>query len=424
MLEYGPDGAGSCGGGERDGILTVTQLNMLAQGVIDSNPLLGKVAIRGEISNFSAPSSGHIYFTLKDERSVLRAVMFRSSAQRLRFMPEDGMTVVARGKISVFLQGGSYQLYVSSLEPDGVGALYIAYEKLKRKLEAEGLFSAERKRPLPKIPHTVGIITSPTGAAVRDMINVMGRRFPHAEIVLYPSPVQGEGAAERLREGIEYFSSSLRADVVIIGRGGGSIEDLWAFNDERLARAISACRVPVISAVGHETDFTIADFVADRRAPTPSAAAELAVPETRELKRKIDNVVGRMSQLALADISRYRALLGGYARSKALTSPDAIIEERQMRLLLAERRLCGSVKDRVSGSRAAFAALASGLSALDPLAVLARGYAAVFTPEGSVVRSVSDVRAGDGFTLRTADGEIDGTVREVRKNKLSRTAGE
>lgn len=411
-------------GGARDSVLTVTQLNMLTKGIIDSNPLLGKVAIRGEISNLSTPGSGHIYFTLKDEKSVLRAVMFRSSAQRLRFAPEDGMTVVARGSISVYMQGGSYQLYVSSIEPDGVGALYIAYEKLRRRLEAEGLFDEARKRPLPKIPHTVGIITSPTGAAVRDMINVIGRRFPHAEIVLYPSPVQGDGAAERLREGIEYFSDSLRADVVIIGRGGGSIEDLWEFNDEGLARAIAACRVPVISAVGHETDFTIADFAADRRAPTPSAAAELAVPETRELKRRIENVVGRMAQLIGAELSHYRALLDSYARSRALTDPAATTDERRMRLLLSEQRLCGAMKDKLSSARADFAALTSGLSALDPLAVLARGYSAVFASDGSVIKSVGDVRAGDEFTLRNADGEIDGTVRATRKKKLSRSGQE
>lgn len=411
-------------GGARDSVLTVTQLNMLTKGIIDSNPLLGKVAIRGEISNLSTPGSGHIYFTLKDEKSVLRAVMFRSSAQRLRFAPEDGMTVVARGSISVYMQGGSYQLYVSSIEPDGVGALYIAYEKLRCRLEAEGLFDEARKRPLPKIPHTVGIITSPTGAAVRDMINVIGRRFPHAEIVLYPSPVQGDGAEERLREGIEYFSDSLRADVVIIGRGGGSIEDLWEFNDEGLARAIAACRVPVISAVGHETDFTIADFAADRRAPTPSAAAELAVPETRELKRRIENVVGRMAQLIGAELSHYRALLDSYVRSRALTDPAAITDERRMRLLLSEQRLCGAMKDKLSSARADFAALTSGLSALDPLAVLARGYSAVFASDGSVIKSVGDVRAGDEFTLRTADGEIDGTVRATRKKKLSRSGQE
>lgn len=420
MPEYGDSGSVTV----RDGILTVTQLNMLTKGIIDANPLLGKVAIRGEISNLSTPSSGHIYFTLKDERSVLRAVMFRSSTQRLRFAPEDGMTVVARGGISVYMQGGSYQLYVSSLEPDGLGALYIAYEKLRRRLEAEGLFDAERKRPLPKIPRTVGIITSPTGAAVRDMINVIGRRFPHAEIVLFPSPVQGEGAAERLCEGIEYFSDSLRADVVIIGRGGGSIEDLWEFNNEKLARTIAACRVPVISAVGHETDFTIADFAADRRAPTPSAAAELAVPETRELKRKIENVIGRLSQLINADVLRYRALIDSYAHSRALMKPAAITDERRMRLLLSEQLLCGAMKDKVSSARADFAALTSGLSALDPLAVLARGYSAVFAPDGRVIKSVEDVSEGDEFTLRTSDGEIDATVRAARKKKLSRSGQE
>ena len=266
------------------GALTVTQLNEYIKGILDHDPRLTDVYLRGEISNFKNHySTGHYYFTLKDEGGMIRAIMFRSSAVKLAFLPEDGMKVVAHGRISAFVRDGQYQIYCDSMEPDGIGALYIAYEQLKRKLEAEGLFDPSRKKPLPKIPSRVGIITSATGAAIRDMINVCGRRFPFAELVLYPSLVQGPDAPAQLIDGVRYFNEKQSVDVIIIGRGGGSIEDLWAFNNEDLAREIAASAIPVISAVGHETDFTICDFVADRRAPTPSAAAELAVPETEEL---------------------------------------------------------------------------------------------------------------------------------------------
>lgn len=269
------------------GALTVTQLNEYIKRLIDTTPQLSDVYVKGEISNFKNHySTGHFYFTLKDEGGQLRSVMFKSFASKLRFMPEDGMKVTAHGRISSYVRDGGYQLYCDMIEPEGVGSLYVAYEQLKKKLEYEGLFDASRKKPLPKIPSKVGIITSATGAAIRDMINVCGRRFPFATLVLYPALVQGPEAPAQLISGMNYFNAAKNVDVIIIGRGGGSIEDLWAFNDENLARTVAASAIPVISAVGHETDFTICDFVADRRAPTPSAAAELAVPDTAELKEK------------------------------------------------------------------------------------------------------------------------------------------
>ena len=266
------------------GAVSVTQLNEFVKALIDGSDCLSNLYVKGEISNFKNHyGTGHYYFTLKDDGGLIRAVMFRSSAAKLKFMPENGMKVVVHGRVSAFVRDGQYQLYADSMEPDGVGALYIAYEQLKKRLESEGLFAPERKRPLPKIPTRVGIITSATGAAVRDMIHVAGRRFPFAKLILYPSLVQGPGASAQLIEGVKYFNRTASVDVIIIGRGGGSIEDLWAFNDEQLARTVAASQIPVISAVGHETDFTICDFVADRRAPTPSAAAEIALPETAEL---------------------------------------------------------------------------------------------------------------------------------------------
>ena len=293
------------------------------------------------------------------------------------------MRVVAHGKISVFVQGGQYQLYADGLEPDGVGALYIAYEQLKRRLEAEGLFDSSRKKPIPKIPARVGVITSPTGAAVRDILNITGRRFPYAEVIIFPSLVQGDGAASQLCEGVKYFNHTKRADVIIIGRGGGSIEDLWAFNDETLARTIAASDIPVISAVGHETDFTIADFAADRRAPTPSAAAELAVPDTAVLKRQIGNIVGYIEQNLDGRIRRARERLSGLESRRCLSGPEFITEDRRMKLMLYETRLDS----------------------------------AVFSSDGSVIKSVAQLEKGDSFTFKTTDGEVDGIVTDMRRSE-------
>ena len=280
-----------------DKAITVTQLNNYIKGILENIPPLRDIYVKGEISNYSPNRTGHVFFTLKDEGSLIPAVMFKYDLSQITFAPENGMKVICRGRISAYPAQGKYQLYVSEMTPDGVGALYIAFEQLKAKLADEGLFDSRYKKPIPKIPHRIGIITAPTGAAVRDMITVTGRRFPAAEIRLYPSLVQGENAPADLIKALDYFDKEGKCDVIIIGRGGGSIEDLWAFNNEALARRIFACRIPVISAVGHETDFTIADFVADKRAPTPSAAAEIAVPDAKDTKKQLLNVSKRLVDL-------------------------------------------------------------------------------------------------------------------------------
>ncbi len=404
------------------GALTVTQLNEYIKGILDHDPRLTDVYLRGEISNFKNHySTGHYYFTLKDEGGMIRAIMFRSSAVKLAFLPEDGMKVVAHGRISAFVRDGQYQIYCDSMEPDGIGALYIAYEQLKRKLEAEGLFDPSRKKPLPKIPSRVGIITSATGAAIRDMINVCGRRFPFAELVLYPSLVQGPDAPAQLIDGVRYFNEKQSVDVIIIGRGGGSIEDLWAFNNEDLAREIAASAIPVISAVGHETDFTICDFVADKRAPTPSAAAELAVPETEELKRKIDHIVVREAAVLSAMIAARREKLSYFAASRALTNPMSFIDDKKMQTAMAGERLTHLTEQILTNRKATMQSLCAKLSALNPLAVLSRGYSAVYNASGGVVKSIRDVHEGDTICVETGDGTIDATVSAVRPNERTET---
>ena len=406
------------------GALTVTQLNEFVKRLLDSSPRLSEVTVRGEISNFKNHyATGHWYFTLKDEGSQLSAVMFRSSAARMKFLPEDGMKVVARGRISAYVRGGSYQLLADAVEPDGVGALYVAFEQLKRKLEAEGLFDPARKKPLPKIPSRIGIITSPTGAAVRDMINVTGRRFPYAGLWLWPSLVQGPDAPAQLCEGLRYFNETESVDVIIIGRGGGSMEDLWAFNDERVARAVAASKIPVVSAVGHETDFTITDFAADCRAPTPSAAAELAVPDGETLKRQIAHIVTREADVLTAMLDRERRKIRDLAGRRVLTDPAAGIGDRRITLDRITERMLRLEEGRIGEGRAKLGTLAGTLSALDPLAVLSRGYSAVYREDGRLVRSVGDVSPGDRIAFRTADGTADCTVDAVNKKENERAAG-
>ena len=395
--------------------VSVTELNTFVKTIFDNEPLLNDVFVRGEISNFKAHSSGHFYFSLKDEGSVLKSVMFRGNSIRLPFMPENGMKVIAHGRISAFVRDGQYQLYVDSMEPDGTGSLYIAFEQLKAKLEAEGLFSASRKKALPKIPKTVGIVTSPTGAAIQDMINVMGRRFPYAEIILYPALVQGPDAPMSVCKGIDYFNKNKACDVMIIGRGGGSIEDLWGFNSEAVARAIAMSDIPIISAVGHETDFTIADFVADMRAPTPSAAAEIAVPEASELKRKINNIITREGAVLVKMLAQKRAILERYSRSRSLTSPYNMIEDKKMTVLSLSRRAELAEKANLDKMSGKFASLTGKLSALNPMSVISRGYTAVFDETGNVVKSVTGLSIGDNVNLRMSDGTVKATVFEKGK---------
>ena len=401
------------GNTENDTVMTVAQLNAYIKGLIDSDRLLTNVTIKGEISNFTNHRTGHFYFTIKDPESLIRAVMFKGAASKLRFLPENGMKVIARGRVSAFVRDGQYQIYVEELQPDGIGSLYIAFEQLKRKLEAEGLFSPARKRPLPKIPTRIGIITSPTGAAVRDMINITKRRFPYATLTLYPSLVQGPDAPAQLIGGINYFGAARNVDVIIIGRGGGSIEDLWAFNDEMLARAVAACPIPVISAVGHETDFTICDFAADVRAPTPSAAAELAVPDTLELMRKVNNIVGHMELALTKRISTGRNSLATLAKSRALTSPKNFIDDKRMAVLSLSNSLEREMKLSLTAKRGRFASLTASLEALNPMSVISRGYSAVFDNSGKLIKSVRQIEKGQRFTFRTTDGSVVGEAVDI-----------
>ena len=324
--------------GERQA-LSVTQLNEYLKMVLDGDRVLSNVFVRGEISNFKLYSSGHAYFTLKDDAGQLKSVMFRSYCSRLIFKPEDGMRVIAHGRVSVYESSGQYQLYVDDMQPDGAGSLAMRFEQLKRKLAAEGLFDEARKRPLPPMPRRIGVITSPSGAAVHDIINVLGRRFPAAEMILYPSEVQGAQAPAQLISGVEFFSMTGLVDVIILGRGGGSAEDLWAFNDEYLARAVASCSIPVISAVGHESDFTICDFVADRRAPTPSAAAEIAVPDMGEILRGLVSVRTGLQASMQKLIVQERRVLNQLTQSRVFARPDQMLDGFRMRLDEYEAKL-------------------------------------------------------------------------------------
>lgn len=395
--------------------LTVTQLNEYVKGLIDKNEILSNVYIKGEISNFTHHRTGHLYFTLKDEGSKLSAVMFASAAGKLAFAPENGMKVIAHGRISAFVRDGNYQIYVSSMEPDGIGALALAFDQLKKKLAAEGLFDPAKKKPLPKIPTRVGIITSPTGAAVRDIINITSRRFPYARLYLYPAQVQGDEAAPQLIEGVRYFNQTMSVDVIIIGRGGGSIEDLWAFNNEELARTVAASKIPTISAVGHEIDFTICDFVADMRAPTPSAAAELAVPDTADLMRKVNNITTHMQLLLSKRLSVYKESVKRCENARVLQNPQVLLDDRRMLLLADTTSLVKVMKLTLSEKRQQFTERAAKMEALNPMSVLLRGYSAVFDDSGELIKSVSDVEIGDRFTLRMSDGTIIGKVMEKEK---------
>lgn len=384
--------------------LSVTQLNEYIKMLFDGNKLLSNVLVKGEISNFTNHRTGHFYFSLKDEGGLVRAVMFRTYASSLPFIPEDGMKVTVHGRVSSFVRDGQYQIYVDDIQPDGVGSLYVAFEQLKRKLEAEGLFDKDKKLPIPRLPRRIGVVTSPTGAAIRDMINVLGRRFPYAKVILYPALVQGSGAPRTIIEGINYFNETRSADVLIVGRGGGSMEDLWAFNDEALARCVFASKIPIISAVGHETDFTICDFVASMRAPTPSAAAELAVPDTEDIKRRLENVNTRNRNTIQNRLSRVRQRLDSISKTGILSSPERLLDERRMNVLYNSEKLQGRASDILSSEKIRFAGAAEKLSALNPLGIISRGYSAVTSESGEVIRSVSQVAEGDRINVRFSDG--------------------
>ena len=403
-------------------VITVSELNEYVKMLIDSDEILASVCVRGEISNFTNHyKTGHFYLTLKDEGSLIKAVMFRGNASKLKFMPENGMKVVVSGRVSAYVRDGQYQIYIETMEPDGIGALYIAYEQLKRKLTAEGLFDRSKKKPIPKIPTRIGIITSPTGAAVRDILNILGRRFPLCKPILYPSLVQGDGAPAQIIAGIDYFNEHKNVDVLIVGRGGGSLEDLWAFNNEALCRKVAASEIPIISAGGHETDFTLCDFAASVRAPTPSAAAELAVPESSELARKIGNVQTRMELLCTQRIKLYIEKLTRLSASRALTTPKNFIDDKRMALGMTEEKLFSRMEKILERKKSQLGASTAKLDALNPLSVVARGYSAVFSDGGKLIKSVEQTNVGDTVSFMLTDGKISAEVktveREERKNK-------
>lgn len=378
---------------------TVSQVTAYIKRVFDSNGILNNIWIKGEISNFKLHYSGHMYITLKDEGAVLKAVMFRSACSGLNFQPKDGMKVLARGRISVYEPTGAYQLYIEEMKEEGAGDLYAAFEKLKKRLSDEGLFDESHKKTLPQFPERIGVCTATTGAAVKDIINVVTRRFPYTEILVYPTTVQGEGAAPSIVSAIEYFNKKNNVDVLIVGRGGGSIEDLWGFNEEIVAYAIYNSKIPVISAVGHETDFTIADFVADMRAPTPSAAAELAVPSAIEMYSKINMLCDRMLRSIKRGNERRQLKIDAFR----MKSPMELINNRALKTDALVKSLESAFNEKLMNSKQEFSALAGALNALSPLAVMSRGYSVATDSEGNVIKKMSQL---DGeFNLRLQDGE-------------------
>ena len=394
-------------------ILSVSQINEYIRALLNRDDVLQMVTVRGEISNLTIHRTGHIYFTLKDDSSVLKAVLFRSSAQRVRFALKEGMSIIVSGRISAYTPTGQYQLYAEDVQPDGIGALYMAFEQIKERLAREGLFDASRKKPIPKLPQTVGIITSPTGAAIHDMINVISRRLPMTKIVLYPALVQGDTAPKSLISGIEYFNSNATADVIIIGRGGGSMEDLWAFNNVELAYAISKSRIPIISAVGHESDFTICDFVSDLRAPTPSAAAELAVPDGVTLRNGIANNFASLQKCMRERIRTCRIRIESLATSRVLTSKDALLDEYKLRIDMISDKLDAHMSNTLRSKKYELGILTAKLNAISPLNTLSRGYAIVSDTEGVALSSVKDMVAGNEINVSFADGSATATVINV-----------
>lgn len=398
------------------GSMTVTELNNFIKNLLDSNRSLSAVTVSGEISNFTDHRSGHLYFSLKDSTAQIKAVMFRSARERLRFRPEEGMKVTVHGAVSLYPQGGSVQLYANTMAPDGIGALYKAYEQLKAKLAEEGLFDEENKKPIPRYPERIGVITSSNGAAVKDIINVTSRRYPLADLYLYPSLVQGDGAEDNLIKALDYLDRSGLVDVIIIGRGGGSIEDLWAFNSERLARRIFSANVPVISAVGHETDFTICDFVSDLRAPTPSAAAELSVPDVRDLLLMLDSATDRLESSLIRLIENKRERLSRLSEKDIFIDHEALFADKRDDLGDLFSRAESLITDKIANLSSDIRVAGARANALSPLAVLSRGYS-VARNELGTVRRIEDVKCGDKVVLRVQNGEILTTVDSALADK-------
>lgn len=390
--------------------MTVSALNRYVKNLIDNDELLGMVYIKGEISNFKKHYSGHLYFTLKDESCLIKCVMFKTYTPNLDFEPKDGDSVLILGSVAVYERDGIYQIYVKGMEIDGVGALYAEYEKLKARLADEGLFDEDKKKPIPMLPKSIGVITSKTGAVIRDIINVTTRRFPNVNIKLYPASVQGAGAAATIVKALEYFNEVKNVDVIIVARGGGSLEDLWPFNEEATARAIYASKIPVISAVGHETDFTIADFVADLRAPTPSAAGELAVPELHDMKWKINNAQNKLRILLKQKVDMMRARYEKVMKSRVFKEPLDFIRQRMMTVSNLEKQMTNKVKLNLKDSRISLIEKIAKLDALSPLKTLTRGYAIVETSDKKVITSVNDLNKDDVVDLVLQDGSKKATI--------------
>ncbi len=395
--------------------LTVSELTGYIKQLVDNDMLLSHVWVVGEISNYKYHTSGHMYFSLKDEGAVIKSVMFKTQNSRLKFRPEEGMRVIVRGYVSVYSMGGAYQLYVDEMQPDGTGALYLAFEQLKKKLEALGLFEASRKKPLPLLPGAVGVITSPTGAVIRDITQILMRRYPNARVVLYGSAVQGSEAPSQLIRGIRCFNALRNVDVIILARGGGSLEDLWPFNDEELARTILDSDIPIISAVGHETDFSISDFVADLRAPTPSAAAEMVMPEKKALKEGLNILEKRLSTSLIHRLRREYDNLLRLKNARSLQRPLEIVNQRRQQLDRLEQRIIQSNRIIMERARACLGLAAGRLNALSPLTVLGRGYALVQKEDGSLLRTIKDLNGGDQLQVTIADGKFGVTCHEPLK---------
>ncbi len=396
-------------------VLTITQLNEYIRSRMDADTLLTQVAVKGEISNYKLYPSGHHYFTLKDEGGALKCVMFKGSAFRLRFRPENGMKIIAMGRVTVFPRDGAYQLYCTAMAMDGVGDLYAAFEQLKKKLAAQGLFDPAHKKPLPKYPATIGIITSSAGAAVHDMLRILNKRYPLSNVRLLPVRVQGVEAPGEIAAAIRYANHYQLADLLIVGRGGGSIEDLWAFNDERVAYAIYESRIPVISAVGHEPDVTISDYVADLRAATPSNAAELAVPDQEALRQNLDAMSSAMATALSRQLKGARQHLNVLSQSPALRSPTGYIEQRRKGLELLTNRLVSAQNRTISDKTGRFIAAVSKLDAMSPMKVLTRGYSMALTERGEVLRSVHQTEPGERIAISLSDGRLSAIVMEKKE---------
>lgn len=390
--------------------ITVTDLNKYIKGRIDNDEMLNNVLVKGEISNFKNHYTGHMYFTLKDENSLIKCVMFKTYTTHLSFMPKDGMKVIVLGGVSVFERDGVYQIYAKAMKEDGLGNLYVAYEELKNKLSNEGLFDEKYKKPIPFMPKTIGVLTSNTGAVIRDIINVSTRRNPNVNIRLYPVPVQGSGAGEKIAEGIEFMNKNKLADVLIIGRGGGSIEDLWPFNEEVVARAIFNSKIPIISAVGHETDFTIADFVADLRAPTPSAAAELAVANIDDVRETLKAYNNRYKVSLKKKIELMKMSYEKCMTRQAFKNPTQKINEQYMLIDMKVKSLQNSILLKIKEDKTKFVKEVAKLDALSPLKTLTRGYSIISKQDGRIAKEVKDLSQGEKVSIRLSDGKVDAQV--------------